>query len=224
MKKKIASIVAILVLALTGVVAVVPNEASAAGKKCNASTHFLGIKAWYDGLLDDQTCDIKSPEAAFGAGDDGLRKYIWTIALNITSMILGIVGYLAIALVMWGGIQYITAQGDVSKAARGKKTVTNSIVGLIIVMSASIISSTVSGIISKARDDKDFFLSIFNDVCFWAGVITCIMIVWGGIQYITSTGNPQGVAKAKNTILYSAIGLIIVIFAATIVNTVVRSL
>ena len=153
-----------------------------------------------------------------------VQKYVWTIALNITSMILGIVGYLAIALVMWGGIQYITAQGDVSKTARGKKTVTNSIIGLIIVMSASIVSSTVSGIISKARDNQDFFLSIFNDVFFWAGVITCIMIVWGGIQYITSTGNPQGVVKAKNTILYSAIGLIIVIFAATIVNTVVRSL
>jgi len=217
MKKVIVSIVAVLLMAMANVVTVMPSEASAASGTC--TSHFLGIRAWYDGLTDGN-CEIKGPDA----GDEGLRKYVWTIVLNVTSMILGIVGYLAIALVMWGGIQYITAQGDVSKAARGKKTVTNSIIGLIIVMSASIVSGTISGIITRARDDKDFFLSVFNDVFFWAGIITCIMIVWGGIQYITSTGNPQGVVKAKNTILYSAIGLIIVIFAATIVNTVVGSL
>lgn len=221
MKKIIVSIVAVLLMAMANVVTVMPSEASAASGTC--TSHFLGVKAWYDGLT-GTNCDILSPTEKFGGGDDAVRKYVWTIALNITSMILGIVGYLAIGLVMWGGIQYITAQGDVSKAVRGKKTVTNSIIGLVIVMSASIISSTVSGIITKARDDKDFFLSIFNEAFFWAGVITCIMIVWGGIQYITSTGNPQGVVKAKNTILYSAIGLIIVIFAATIVNTVVGSL
>jgi cytochrome bd-type quinol oxidase subunit 2 len=135
-------------------------------------------------------------------------------------------GYLAIGFVMWGGIQYMTAQGDPGKVARGKKTITNAVIGLIISMTASIISGAVSGIVSSAAadDGKNFFTAIFNKVFFWSGVVAVIMIIYGGIQYITSTGNPAGVAKAKTTILYSIIGLLVVIFAAAIINVVVGAI
>ena len=85
MKKIIVSIVAVLLMAMANVVAVVPSEASAASGTC--TSHFLGIRAWYDGLAtstSDGGCEIKGPDA----GDEGLRKYVWTIALNVTSMIL----------------------------------------------------------------------------------------------------------------------------------------
>ncbi len=218
MKKKRIIAILIGVLALFGMF--VPSEAYADGG-CNMdSGHFLGLRAWYDGLAKDNNCTIKSPR-----GDSETRVFVWTIVLNVVSMILGIVGYVAIGMVMWGGIQYVIANGDPGKVAKGKKTITNSIIGLAIVMTASIISGTIADIVSEAKKSGDqFFIGIFNQVILWAGVIAAIMIVWGGIQYITSTGNPQAVSKAKNTILYSVIGLLIVIMAAVLVNTIAGSI
>ncbi len=50
------------------------------------------------------------------------------------------------------------------------------------------------------------------------GVIATIMIILGGIQYTTSAGDSGKVKKAKDTILYGIIGLVIALLAAAIVN------
>lgn len=50
------------------------------------------------------------------------------------------------------------------------------------------------------------------------GGIALIIIIMGGIKFMTSQGNPEGVAKARNTIIYAAIGLAISIGALSIVT------
>lgn len=50
------------------------------------------------------------------------------------------------------------------------------------------------------------------------GIIAVIMIIIGGLRYITSGGNDTSVTGAKNTILYAIIGLIIVALAQLIVR------
>jgi hypothetical protein len=215
--KKLVVALAAAFMSVLGLVMLPAQNAAAA----DCRTHFLGLPAWYDGLTEGSDCHIKSPQDA-----DGVKTYVWTIVLNIVCMVLGVVGYVAIGFVMWGGIQYMLAQGDPGKVARGKKTILNAIIGLIITMSASILSGAISGIVSGAStgSGKAFFGDLFGKVFFWSGVIAVIMIVYGGIQYITSVGNPAGIAKAKNTILYSLVGLIIVIAAAAIVSTVVGAI
>lgn len=54
-----------------------------------------------------------------------------------------------------------------------------------------------------------------------AGGIALVMVVIGGFKYITSLGNAQNVAKAKDTILYAVIGLIVCILGYSIVGFVV---
>lgn len=53
------------------------------------------------------------------------------------------------------------------------------------------------------------------------GAVSVIMIIVGGLRYITSSGDSANVQAAKNTILYAVVGLVIVIFAQTIVKFVV---
>lgn len=65
----------------------------------------------------------------------------------------------------------------------------------------------VTNLISKAID-------IFSLV---VGVIAVVMMIIGGIKYITSQGESANVTAAKNTILYAAIGIIVVVLAQTIV-------
>lgn len=49
-------------------------------------------------------------------------------------------------------------------------------------------------------------------------VIAVMMIVINGFQYITAGGDPQKMANAQKGVLYSLIGLVVVLFAAGIVT------
>lgn len=51
-----------------------------------------------------------------------------------------------------------------------------------------------------------------------AGFITVIVIVISGIQFITSSGNPEAAAAAKNRLLYAIIGFVIIILAFAILQ------
>lgn len=50
------------------------------------------------------------------------------------------------------------------------------------------------------------------------GAVAVLMIVIGGLRFISAQGNPQEVAKARNTVLYAVIGLIIMLAAEGIVS------
>ena len=60
-----------------------------------------------------------------------------------------------------------------------------------------------------------------NIVYFVAGVLAVIMIVVSGIMYTISGGDTGKVAKAKNMLTYSIVGLIIVLSAFAITNFVI---
>lgn len=50
------------------------------------------------------------------------------------------------------------------------------------------------------------------------GGIALIIIVYAGIQFILSRGEPQKAATARNTIIYAGVGLAIAVSAFTIVR------
>ena len=54
-----------------------------------------------------------------------------------------------------------------------------------------------------------------------AGAIAFLIIVIAGLRYTLSEGNPQSTSKAKNTIIYASIGLLIIALAFSIVRFVV---
>lgn len=60
--------------------------------------------------------------------------------------------------------------------------------------------------------------TIINLLSVVVGVVAVIMIIVGGLRYITSGGSDTSVTGAKNTILYAIIGLIIVALAQILVR------
>jgi hypothetical protein len=50
-----------------------------------------------------------------------------------------------------------------------------------------------------------------------AAPICGIMVVWGGFQMMTAAGNPEKFSEGKKTLLYAAIGFVVVIFASSVV-------
>ncbi len=46
-----------------------------------------------------------------------------------------------------------------------------------------------------------------------AGAVAVLFIILGGIKYSTSQGNPNDTQKAKETIIYALVGLVIVMLS-----------
>ena len=66
-------------------------------------------------------------------------------------------------------------------------------------------------------------IGITNAIIAILGILATIIIIYGGFQYMTSAGDSSKTKKAKDTILYAAIGLIICALAAAIVNFVIAT-
>jgi hypothetical protein len=68
---------------------------------------------------------------------------------------------------------------------------------------------------TKVNDTVKLALNLFSAI---VGIIAVVMIIVGGIKYITSGGDSGNVTAAKNTILYAVIGLVVVALAQIIVK------
>ncbi len=75
-------------------------------------------------------------------------------------------------------------------------------------------SGTIAGSISK----------IIATLAKFIGGLSVLMIVIGGIMYISSGGDSGKVDMAKNTIIYSVIGLIVALLAWIIVKSVIGAI
>ncbi|MCK5413412.1 MAG: hypothetical protein KAI57_03475 [Candidatus Pacebacteria bacterium] len=52
--------------------------------------------------------------------------------VNMTNWILGFVTLIAVLMIIWGGVLYLTSAGDDSRAENGKKTITYALIGLVV--------------------------------------------------------------------------------------------
>jgi hypothetical protein len=57
-----------------------------------------------------------------------------------------------------------------------------------------------------------------------AGTIAVFFVIFGGIRYVTSSGDPAKLNTAKNTIIYACIGVAIVALSEVIVQFTLNSL
>lgn len=69
---------------------------------------------------------------------------------------------------------------------------------------------------------NDLITTVINIFSIVVGVVAVIMIIIGGLKYITSSGDSNNVTSAKNTILYAIIGLVVVALAQFIVKFVLQ--
>lgn len=67
---------------------------------------------------------------------------------------------------------------------------------------------------------ETFIKSVIQVLVTLAGLVSAGFFVWGGVGYITSSGNPETLERSKKTILYSGIGLAIVLGAFVLTNVV----
>lgn len=67
---------------------------------------------------------------------------------------------------------------------------------------------------------QNFVQNIIQVLVTLAGLIAAGFFVVGGFSYITSSGNPEKLDRAKQTIMYSGLGLAIALGAFVVTNIV----
>ena len=188
------------------------------GRDGTECPNYLGLTSW--------DCGVNIHDEA------SLKAGLWQIVANIAVDITVVAAYLILGYVIYGGYLYTLSGGDPGKVATGKKTLTQAFIGLAIVMSANLIMSTIrillvqNGNLSNCDittgsgggcvDPGNLVGNLIGWVISIAGIVSAIFLVYGGITYITSSGDPGKIKNAKNMILYSLIGLVIVALASII--------
>lgn len=76
----------------------------------------------------------------------------------------------------------------------------------------------------NSRNLQESVTIIINSVIGVLGIVAVIVIIIGGINYMTSSGDAGKVKKAKDTILYGVIGLIVCVLAFAIANFVIQAI
>ena len=77
--------------------------------------------------------------------------------------------------------------------------------------------------VDNSQSFTDLLRRIINIFSIIVGVIAVIMIIIGGLKYITSGGDSGNVSGAKNTIIYAIVGLVVVALAQFIVHFVLTN-
>lgn len=71
---------------------------------------------------------------------------------------------------------------------------------------------------SSGADLPSIAKTVVNTMLFIVGILAVIMIIFSGIRYITAHGDKGQVESAKNTLIYSIVGLVIAIIAYALVT------
>lgn len=89
----------------------------------------------------------------------------------------------------------------------------------LIVVTPVFAQATGTGDVSRI---ETFIRNVIQIFVVLAGSIATLFFVFGGVRYITSSGNPEALEGAKKTIIYSGVGLALVLAAFVLSNIVTQ--
>ena len=79
----------------------------------------------------------------FGSAD------LKTVVVRLISSAIGLLGILAVIMIILGGFQWLVSGGDEEKIARAKRTISATVVGLVIIILAWAIVNFVAGTVTN---------------------------------------------------------------------------
>jgi ABC-type Fe3+ transport system permease subunit len=109
-----------------------------------AGGSFLGFPKWYK-YIDGYTVPAGQPGEGSCTPKVEHIGDIWLIVAAFVEILLRIGALLAIIFVIYGGIQYITSQGEPNKTNQARQTVINALIGLVISIGATTIITFAAG-------------------------------------------------------------------------------
>jgi branched-subunit amino acid transport protein AzlD len=91
---------------------------------------------------------IETVGNTIGLGTADLKETV----INIIQWVLGLLGLIAVIMILWGGFMWMTAGGNEDKVATAKKIITAAVIGLIVILLAWAIVTFVVGTASNVTE------------------------------------------------------------------------
>ncbi len=182
-----------------------------------------------------KTSNSESQNAVATAQDitikDPLRfETVNELVTNILKTLRSIIVVLSMVFLVLGGIFYITSAGNEERMKVAKGAITASMIGLAIGVAApsflkeiyGILGGSSSGIdtsnISGSISISQISMNILNFLLAIVGILTLIMLIVGGIMYLTSAGDDDRIKTAKKIVTWSIIGIAVSLASLVIVK------
>lgn len=86
----------------------------------------------YNTVCDDETIDASLRKQA-GCEE---KRQLSSVGETLIERIIELVGLLAVGVMVFGGVQYVTSQGDSGKATSARNTILYGVIGLVLAMLA----------------------------------------------------------------------------------------
>lgn len=148
--------------------------------------------------------------------------------IEVVNTVLTYVGLAAVIAIVVAGLYMILSGG--SQADRAKEIIKWTIIGLVVILLAKVIVafvySALGGDMSNigidipgnGSDIREVITDVLNNVLNFVGLIAVVAIVVAGIWLIVGMGSEDSRDRAKKIVLYTVIGLVIILLAKLIVN------
>lgn len=78
----------------------------------------------------------------------------------------------------------------------------------------------ISGATGGEGSIRSLALRIINYFLGFLGIVAVIMVIYGGVTYVTAGGKDESIQNAKKIIMYSIVGIIIILLSFAVVNTI----
>jgi len=149
---------------------------------------------------------------------------------HVLSSVQMIIGVLALVFIVVGAIMVLSSAGTPEMVERGKKTITAALIGLAIGVAAPSLLKEIGNAIGwsgnattqSALSLSQIALNVLNFLLGVAGTLTIIMMVIGGMMYLTSAGDEDRIKKGKEIFVNSVIGIVIIMAAIVIVQQIAK--
>lgn len=200
-------------------------------KNCR-STHCVSGKC---ATVVDPNPETPGNETGVGGSTSFINPLQYTTVESLLDSVLSaiqkIVVVLALVFIAIGAVMILVSAGSPETVEKGKKTITMAIVGLAIGIAAPSIlkelgvilnwnsgAVSVPGSVSSALSLSQIALNVLHFLLGIIGVLALIMLVIGGIMYLTSAGDEERVESGKKIFKYSLIGIVVVMASMVIVK------
>lgn len=170
-----------------------------------------------------QTIEIPNPLQDVSEVQDLLTKVLDWLRTVIVAI--------SLIFIVIGALFYITSAGNDKRMETAKSAITASLIGLAIGLAAPTFLKEITTIlgygateeeVTAAKSFAEIALSTLEFLLSIVGVLAIIMLVAGGIMYLSSAGDEDRIKKAKGIVLYSIIGIVVALGALVLVTQIAK--
>jgi len=146
------------------------------------------------------------------------------VLTNIMNYLKKIAGSIALIFIIIGGIMYMVSAGNKEMMERGKNTLIYALAGFAIVVASSTFVSEIQNVLGGAATSTSgptlaqIALNVVKLLLSIVGSLAIISIVVGAIWMFSSAGDKERYELGKKTVIYSIIGVTIVLSAIIVLN------